>query len=197
MSQSREQAESFLARWSRRKRGKQPQEHGQQSAAPDAPAREPQAGPSATAEATAPQDAPLPEDLRDFSPETLDVDSADFSRFLKEDVPEHIRRAALRKLWESDETLANLDGLNDYDEDFTPAGVLQAARDFLGRVADTTQEKSAQALAREESTQPPRRAESARKEAEGENPTGHPASPREAGAPPGPAPDNGGDASGE
>ena len=138
MSQSREKAESFLARWSRRKRGKQPQEHGRQPPAPDASAHGPQAGPSATTEAAAPQDAPLPEDLQDFSPETLDVNNTDFSRFLQEDVPEHIRRAALRKLWESDETLANLDGLNDYDEDFTPAGMLQAAQDFLRRVADAS-----------------------------------------------------------
>ena len=29
-----------------------------------------------------------------------------------------LRRLALRRLWRSDPVLANLDGLNDYDEDF-------------------------------------------------------------------------------
>ena len=33
-------------------------------------------------------------------------------------VPEALKRAALRKLWGSDPVLANLDGLNDYGEDF-------------------------------------------------------------------------------
>ncbi len=37
---------------------------------------------------------------------------------MKKNVPEALRRAALRKLWKSDPILANLDGLNDYDEDY-------------------------------------------------------------------------------
>ena len=36
-------------------------------------------------------------------------------------VPEVLRRQALRKLWRLNPVLANLDGLNDYDEDFTLA----------------------------------------------------------------------------
>ena len=50
--------------------------------------------------------------------DSLDKDS-DFSAFLRQGVPEEIRRQALRVLWRSDPVLANLDGLNDYDEDFT------------------------------------------------------------------------------
>jgi len=50
--------------------------------------------------------------------DSLDKDS-DFSAFLRQGVPEEIRRRALRVLWRSDPVLANLDGLNDYDEDFT------------------------------------------------------------------------------
>ncbi|MEE9587788.1 MAG: DUF3306 domain-containing protein, partial [Hyphomicrobiaceae bacterium] len=46
---------------------------------------------------------------------------SDFTRFMKAGVPEAIRRRALRQLWLSDPVLANLDGLNDYDEDFTDA----------------------------------------------------------------------------
>ena len=54
--------------------------------------------------------------------ETLHAKS-DFTPFLKEGVPSLLKRAALRKLWKSDPTLANLDGLNDYDEDFVKMGI--------------------------------------------------------------------------
>jgi len=49
--------------------------------------------------------------------ESLGRDS-DFTPFLSEKVPEFIRRKALSVLWRSDPVLANLDGLNDYDEDY-------------------------------------------------------------------------------
>ena len=44
---------------------------------------------------------------------------SDYTVFLKKNVPEALRRRALRKLWVSDPVLANLDGLNDYDDDYT------------------------------------------------------------------------------
>jgi hypothetical protein len=56
------------------------------------------------------------------SVETLNADS-DFTPFLKEGVPSLLKRAALRKLWKTDPILANLDGLNDYDDDFVKMGV--------------------------------------------------------------------------
>ena len=43
---------------------------------------------------------------------------SDYTVFLRKSVPEALRRAALRKLWVSDPMLANLDGLNDYDDDY-------------------------------------------------------------------------------
>jgi hypothetical protein len=43
---------------------------------------------------------------------------SDYTVFLGEKVPEALKHAALRKLWRSDPVLANLDGLNDYDEDY-------------------------------------------------------------------------------
>jgi len=55
--------------------------------------------------------------------ETLDKDS-DFTPFLNINVPDHLRRMALRKLWVSDPVLANLDGLNDYDEDYSSLGMI-------------------------------------------------------------------------
>jgi hypothetical protein len=41
---------------------------------------------------------------------------------MKQAVPEELRRLALRKLWRSDPVLANVDGLNDYDLDYTKLG---------------------------------------------------------------------------
>ena len=50
--------------------------------------------------------------------EDLTADS-DFAAFLDKRVPEFIRRRALRKLWLSDPAFGFLDGMNDYDEDFS------------------------------------------------------------------------------
>ncbi len=81
--------------------------------------------------------------------------------FLREGVPEHLKRQALRKLWRSDPLLANLDGLNDYDEDF--AALYAAAskavktayrvgRGWLGS-DDETDETAASASPAEERSQ--------------------------------------------
>ena len=43
----------------------------------------------------------------------------DFSAFLRREVPEFLRRRALRTLWRSSPVLANLDGLVDHGEDFS------------------------------------------------------------------------------
>ncbi|MDU8912437.1 DUF3306 domain-containing protein [Aestuariicoccus sp. MJ-SS9] len=45
----------------------------------------------------------------------------DISGFMNKAVPERLRRRALRRLWRLNPVLANLDGLNDYDDDFTAA----------------------------------------------------------------------------
>jgi len=50
--------------------------------------------------------------------ETLYGDS-DYTGFLADGAPEELTRAALRRLWRTDPVLANLDGLNDDDEDFS------------------------------------------------------------------------------
>lgn len=71
-----------------------------------------------------PQEPQEPAALPDI--DSLDKDS-DFSAFLRQGVPEEIRRRALRVLWRSDPVLANLDGLNDYDEDFTVVHTLAGA----------------------------------------------------------------------
>ena len=63
-----------------------------------------------------------PADLPDI--DSLDKDS-DYTGFLKEGVPAQLRHMALQKLFRSDPVLAVLDGLNDYDEDFTLAKVAE------------------------------------------------------------------------
>lgn len=65
----------------------------------------------------------LPPEVRDIDIATLDYNS-DFTVFMRNDVPKWLRRKALRKLWRSNPVLANLDGLNDYDEDYTDAAMV-------------------------------------------------------------------------
>ena len=60
------------------------------------------------------------EDFADVDFDALDYKS-DYTRFMGKNVPEKIRDRALRKLWGSDPILANVDGLNDYCEDFSDA----------------------------------------------------------------------------
>lgn len=120
--------EGRLSRWSRLKR------RSARLAKPVAPALAHPAAPVPAAEPGVPDVAKVappatepeiaPEDLPD--PDTLDKDS-DFTAFLGDKVPEAIRRKALSVLWRSDPVLANLDGLNDYDEDYTVAAGLGEA----------------------------------------------------------------------
>ena len=56
-------------------------------------------------------------------PETLEKGD-DFSAFLQKSVPQHLQRKALRRLWLSDPTLANLDSLVEYGEDYTDAALV-------------------------------------------------------------------------
>jgi len=109
-----------LARWSARKRGLDTDtaENGTMRATAersDAPAE-------TAAEAEMLTEADLP-----------DIDTltkgSDFTAFLASNVPHHLHKLALRKLWRSDPVLANLDGLNDYDVDYTMSEALQAARE--------------------------------------------------------------------
>ncbi len=106
------ESKSRLARWSERKhaarRGEAVDEPVADAGRVDpAPAEQPPSV-APTEEAGAPE---LP------SIDALDFQS-DYTAFLRENVPEVLRRAALRKLWLSDPVLANLDGLNDYDENY-------------------------------------------------------------------------------
>lgn len=130
--------ESFLARWSRLKR--QPSERDV-----SAPAEPPANDESDSVDARAcdedvrqvdaahaeaqPRDeaqgenAPAGRDFSDFNFDDLDFES-DYQQFMKDDVPEDVRHKALRRLWVSNPVLANMDGLDDYCEDYTDAAVV-------------------------------------------------------------------------
>lgn len=138
-----ERDDDFLSRWSRRKaearRGLRKKPAAGAPEAADAEARETAALTDAAAPSPEPHAEPPPEDageadraaeFEDFDFDALDYES-DYTQFMEKGVPEAVRRRALRKLWHSNPILANLDGLNDYDEDFTDAAlavdVLQSA----------------------------------------------------------------------
>jgi len=104
------EAKNPLSRWSQRKAAARRGDVVDEPVAP-APVAEAPAAPQPTEPAVGPEAPVLP------SIDELDFQS-DYTVFLAKNVPEALRRAALRKLWESDPVLANLDGLNDYDEDY-------------------------------------------------------------------------------
>lgn len=126
---TREHDDGVLGRWARRKA--EVQKEAALEEAPDV--AEP------TVEAAEPEDEETAlEVLRERDPELaekiagIDIDKLqyedDFSIFMNKKVPEFLRRRALSKLWLLNPILANVDGLNDYDDDFTLA--TSALREF-------------------------------------------------------------------
>ena len=122
--------ETFLDRWSRRKAeaATKPDPHDDSVSAElvdenASPSQEMAAvDPDAAAEADETTEE-IPPEIADIDIDTLDYES-DFTMFMNDNVPEAIRRRALRQLWRSNPVLANVDGLNDYDEDFTDAALV-------------------------------------------------------------------------
>ncbi|MBO46675.1 MAG: hypothetical protein CMJ96_07240 [Planctomycetes bacterium] len=108
--------ESFASRWSRRKTALR---DGEDVTPEQAPAENPVA--VSQEQADDGRDLPIPDDLPDI--DSLEKDS-DYSLFMRDSTPEYLKRLALRKLWSSDPTFAVLDGLNDYDEDFSKIGMI-------------------------------------------------------------------------
>ncbi len=90
---------------------------------------------------------------------SLDLDNLayedDFTVFMQNKVPDIIRRKALSKLWLSHPLLANLDGLNEYDEDYTQAAdaaemVRKAFEAARLREEEAAKKKAKEALASNE-----------------------------------------------
>lgn len=120
-----ERGGSFLKRWSDRKANAavEQAEPSPESITGADPVEPPVDGDAAVAE-----EAPPPVTEADLEGLTYE---SDYTKFMGDQVPDALRRRALRQLWRSDPILANLDGLCDYDDDFTDAAlavkVLQTA----------------------------------------------------------------------
>lgn len=109
--------DDFLSRWSRRKRSVAEEETTRVEPVPVPPAEPEEPQTQEEEEALLAQlNLPVPESLRSGD---------DFSAFMADGVPQFLRKRALRVLWRSNPVLANLDGLNDYDEDFTSPELTQ------------------------------------------------------------------------
>ncbi|MFW2544604.1 DUF3306 domain-containing protein [Primorskyibacter sp. 2E107] len=106
-------------------------------------------------------------------PDTV-TDPDMIKKFLTDALPERLRRRALRRLWGLNPVLANLDGLVDYDDDFTDAAVAvpnlkttyQVGKGLLAHVLDAEEKARQSALTMgddpaepEPDTEPPEDAE--------------------------------------
>lgn len=111
--------ETFLGRWSRRKQEKPEAVVAEdralaQERAADESAATPAADPALPATA-----APMPAPVDLPAVESLTIE-ADFSRFMRPDVPPHMKTAALKKLF-TDPHFNIMDGLDTYIDDYTKA----------------------------------------------------------------------------
>lgn len=133
--------DGFLDRWSKRKKAVQEEELEAVDAESSAEVidAEPQSDEEAL-ELLRERDPELAEQVSAIDIDELTYDD-DFSIFMNKKVPEFIRRKALSKLWLSSPILANVDGLNDYDEDFRDAGsVIEAVQTALSKDDDQADE---------------------------------------------------------
>ena len=140
----RSPGEAFLTRWSRRKREQDldlprtPDEHA-------LPANQ-ASGLPGDAAAAAPERVLTDADMPPL--ESLD-EASDFSGFLSQGVSDELRRMALRKLF-AQPSFNVLDGLNDYDEDYTklaPLGdtITYQMRQWMERDRKKLEDEAAQA----------------------------------------------------
>ncbi len=153
----------FLTRWSERKVAVAEAEKTEalddvelRKADPDALPAEADAAPlSPDGE---PEFVPTEEDV-----EKLDINS-DFSKFLKNSVPQHIKRMALQKLWRTDPAFGVVDGLLEYGEDYSDMGnkgvaiqsAYQAGKGYLNRGKKAVEEAFPEEVAAAgEDTAPP------------------------------------------
>ena len=143
-------SDDLFSRWSRRKK-----KVAEEEAVEVAPVVEEVAEPESEEE-----EAELLERLGLPVPETMQKGD-DFSVFMAAGVPEFLRKRALRVLWRSNPVLANLDGLNDYDEDFTAPELTQkvlktayqVGRGILKSPEEKAAEEEAKAAADAEATE--------------------------------------------
>ncbi len=142
-------SESFLGRWSRRKRALPTAREEEDAKTQAALAAERE---RALPQTVAPQPVEPPPDLP--SVETLTPDS-DYTRFMQPDVPIASRNAAMKKLF-SDPHFNVMDGLDIYIDDYTkedpiPMAMLRdlAQSKMLGLFKEEEEQEAAQKAARE------------------------------------------------
>jgi len=78
------------------------------------------------------------------NPDAIEL-GTDITGFMRKEIPELLRRKALRALWKSNPVLAVLDGLNDYDEDFTDAATAGTAVKTLYKIGQGLIDKTKKA----------------------------------------------------
>jgi len=110
-----EDKQGFLSRWSKRKQA--------QTANPDVDSDEETPATDAVEIDQEQLEAERSEaEINRLAAEAVDLEKVeygfDFSIFMKRGVPDLLRKKALKKFFNSNPVLANLDGLNDYDEDY-------------------------------------------------------------------------------
>lgn len=115
--------EGFLVRWSRLKR-----EDTAQAKPPTEPPTGPEPEECEGGDGERAELPPLP------PLESLGADS-DYTRFLAPDVPEELRRLAMRRAWTTDPRIAGFRGFGEYDWDFNAPGYGRLlACDDIGRL---------------------------------------------------------------
>ena len=164
--------EKFISRWAKRKAESRAGTLVEETEARDVTA---DTGETQTA-ALSPGDADVEELPEDHPAAGIDIESlnadSDFSVFMHEKVPQAIRRRALRKLWFSDPIFSTLDGLNDYDEDFTDAAtVVEGLKAAYDEAVERRDKREAEEAARAQAKQV--------SEAEGEEQSGEEDAPED------------------
>lgn len=149
-------AESRLQRWARKK-AEVSKEAGatlpstDANSSVDAPGSTSEPDPSSEERELAANEAlPEQEVLAKYNlpePDAIEL-GTDITGFMRKEIPELLRRRALRALWRSNPVLAVLDGLNDYDEDFSNAATTVNGVQTLYKVGKGMFDKAARAAER-------------------------------------------------
>jgi hypothetical protein len=122
--------ETFIARWSRRKRAALEDAAKPAAVADEAAARahavddEHEERNAPAAQSGAPESAELAFDLAKLPPIESITAESDIRAFLAPGVPAELTRAALRRAWATDPKIRDFVGLADYDWDFNAPGAM-------------------------------------------------------------------------
>ena len=106
----------FLSRWARRKAEVREEEKREEDAR-NAPTEPAEVSDGQSGEITEEELAALPD------PDSLEH-GADFKPFLRPGVPQTLRHRALRRIWRVNPAIGFLDGMNEYDLDYTDAATV-------------------------------------------------------------------------